>query len=55
MTKKDTQYVLKVLERIKNPDEHILKAIAFVKRDLANFEAMRGQLRDQYESNQDWY
>ena len=49
MTKKELQYVGKILERIKNKDEHIMKAIKYVEKDLAQYEARRGQLKDQYE------
>jgi len=49
MTKKETQYVKKVLEHIKNSDEHVAKAISYLNRDLAQYDARRGQLKDQYE------
>jgi len=55
MTKQETEYVHKVLTRIKDPDEHVAKALAFVHKDLANFDARRGQLKDQYEYDRgDW-
>ena len=49
MTKKELQYLLKLLSRIKPQDEHVAKAIAFVEKDLAIYDARRGQLMDQYE------
>jgi hypothetical protein len=49
MTKKELQYVKKLLELIKTRDEYILKAIAYVDKDLAQYEARRGQLKDSYE------
>lgn len=56
MTKKELLYVSKVLNRIKPLDEHIMKAIKYIEKDLASYEAMRGQLKDQYEydSRGDW-
>lgn len=54
MTREECKYIRKVLERIKEPDEHILKAISFVDKQLAIYNAQIGQLKDQYESNYDW-
>lgn len=55
MTVKELQYVMKILERIKDPDEHIEKAKAYIDKDLKVYAARRGQLKDQYESNfGDW-
>ncbi len=51
MTRRELDYVLKILEHIKDPDVHVQKAIAFVKKDIATYDARRGQLRDQYEEN----
>lgn len=49
MTKKELHLILKILERIKEPDSHIEEAIHSVKKNIAVFESMRGQLKDQYE------
>lgn len=54
MTIKELEYIMKVLDRIKDPDEHILKAKAYVEKDLAIYAARKGQLRDQYESDMGW-
>lgn len=54
MTIKELEYVKKVLERIKEPDVHIEKAIAFINKNLANYAARQGQLRDSYESDSKW-
>lgn len=48
MTKKELQHVKTVLQRIKNSDEHVAKAVAYVDKDLAQYAARRGQLRDTY-------
>lgn len=48
MTREQLNYLLKVLNRIKEPDEHIAKAIAYINKDLAEYDARRGQLREQY-------
>lgn len=50
MTRRELEYVLKVLSRIKDPDAHVFKAVVFVQKDLATYDARRGQLRDTYDS-----
>lgn len=49
MTRVELDYVLKILNHIKDPDEHVEKAKAFINKDIASYEARRGQLKDQYE------
>jgi hypothetical protein len=49
MNKKDLQFIKCLLERIKPCDEQVLKAISYVNRDLAQYAACRGQLKDQYD------
>jgi hypothetical protein len=49
MTKKELQYIAKLLTHIKPQDEHVAKALALVNKDLAHYASMKGQLRDQYE------
>lgn len=51
MTKIELDYVKKILSLIKDPDQHIAKALAYVNKDLAQMEARRGQLREQYEAD----
>ena len=48
MTRKDLEYLQKILKRIKDPDGHIAKALAMVNRDLVVYDARRGQLQEQY-------
>lgn len=55
MTIKELEYVKKVLQRIKDPDQHIEKALAYIEKDLKNYAACKGQLRDQYESEVNWW
>lgn len=55
MTKKELQLVLKILERIKEPDGHVQEAIHSVKKNIAVFESKRGQLRDMYEFDNTHY
>lgn len=50
MTRKELIHVLEILARIKDKDEHVSKAIAYINKDLANYNARKGQLRDMYES-----
>lgn len=54
MTIKELQYLLKILNRIKNPDEYIAKAVTFIEKDLDNYKTRKGQLKDQYETHTDW-
>jgi len=54
MTKKECEYVLKILERITNPDEHIEKAKAYIKKDIAHYNTYHRQLKDNYESDYRW-
>ena len=46
MTKKEFQLLLKVLEKIKNPDTYVSECKHNVERELDRFERMKGQLRD---------
>jgi hypothetical protein len=48
MTKRETEQVLAVLERIKDPDGHVILAQATVKKQLAMFDARKGQLKGDY-------
>lgn len=56
MTAKDLQHILKILTRVKPQDGHVLQAIASVEKKLAEYDARRGQLADQYEYDNrlDW-
>jgi hypothetical protein len=49
MTKKEAEYIKKVLERIKEPDQHIQLAITYVDKTLRQFDACVGQLKNQYD------
>lgn len=49
MKKSELEYLLKILERIKNGDEHVEKAKAYVKKDIAIYDARRGQMKDNYD------
>lgn len=49
MTRKELEDVLKVLGRIKEPDEFIARAISYINKDLAHYNARKGQLKEQYE------
>jgi hypothetical protein len=48
MTKKELDTVLKVLEKIKNPDSYVLEAVYIIKKNIERYNKMRGQLRDQW-------
>lgn len=49
MTKKELQFIEKILYRIKNRDEQVEKAIAYIYKDLAQYAARKGQLMEQYD------
>lgn len=49
MNKQELQFIEKLLERVKDPDGNVAKALAYVRKDLAAYEARRGQLREEYE------
>ena len=50
MTRKELEHVKKILERIKDPDEHVTLAMAYVDKDIKQYDARKGQLKNQYES-----
>ena len=49
MTRAELKHVERVLERVKDPDGHVAKALAMVRKDLANYDSRLGQLRATYE------
>lgn len=51
MTKKETEDILKALNSIKNPSPAILYATSICVKQLAYFDSMRGQLRDQWDAD----
>ncbi len=56
MTRKEVEHVLDTLQRIKEPDGRVLRAIASCEKQLKIFDSMRGQLKDQYEvDNKSWW
>lgn len=54
MTKQELRYVAELLKRIKGPDEHVQKAIAYVNKDLASYEARKGQMKNQYDYDREY-
>jgi hypothetical protein len=49
MNKKELQFLEQVLVRCTPLDSKIAKALALVRKDLACYEARKGQLRESYE------
>lgn len=47
MTKAQLLYLEKLLGRVTPQDEPVAKALAYVRKDLAEYDARRGQLLDQ--------
>jgi hypothetical protein len=54
MTKKELELLLKVLEKIKNPDTYVMECIHNVKGDLLVYERRKGQLREMAELDYPW-
>ena len=50
MTKRELKYIETILERVKDSDNKIAKALAFVRKDLACYEARKGQLQEMYDA-----
>jgi hypothetical protein len=55
MTRKDLNYIKSLLMRTKPMDEHVIKAISFIDRDIAIFDAHSGQLKEMYSYDADDY
>lgn len=53
MTKKELLYIKKILELIKDKDNHIALALSYVNKNLTQYESRKGQLQDNYEP--DWH
>ena len=49
MTVKELQVVERLLLRCQPQDAHVAQALALVRKDLAAYEARKGQLREMYE------
>lgn len=49
MTRKELDFIKKLLEHVKPQDEQVAKALALIEKDLANYDSRRGQLLETYE------
>lgn len=49
MTRKELEFIKTLLSRIKPQDGQVNKALAYVDKDIAQFESRKGQLREQYD------
>lgn len=54
MTKKEFETLLKVLEKIKNPDSYVMECIHLVKRDIERYNKRKGQLSEMNEYEYPW-
>lgn len=54
MTRKEYELMLKVLEKIKNPDTYVTECIHNVKKELLRYDRRRGQLREMAEYDYPW-
>jgi hypothetical protein len=51
MNKKELQYLEQVLTRCTPLDSKLARALALVRKDLAAYEARKGQLRESYDAD----
>lgn len=54
MTKKELLLLLKVLEKIRNPDSYVIECIHNVKGDILVYERRKGQLREMADFDYPW-
>lgn len=54
MTRAETNTVLNILRRIKDPDAHVKEAILICEKQLAIYDKRLGQIRDHYEPDPFW-
>lgn len=47
----ELKFLAKLLARVKPQDEQVAKARAYVEKDLAQYEARKGQLLEQYDAD----
>lgn len=55
MTRVECNHIKRILIRIKPQDEQVALAISYIDKQLAIYDAQRGQIKDQYESPSSWY
>jgi len=51
MNKRELQHVALILSRIKDPDGKVKRALALVRKDIASYDARKGQLRESYDAD----
>lgn len=49
VTRKELEHVKKVLQHITNPDGNVIKAVAYIDKNIQIYESCKGQLRDNYD------
>ena len=54
MTRKECEHILKVLNKITNPDGNVIKAKAYIEKQLKIYDACRGLIEDKYITSLDW-
>ena len=54
MTKKEFELMLKVMQKIRNPDTYVTECIHNLKREMLRFERMKGQLRKMADFDIPW-
>jgi hypothetical protein len=51
MNRKELEYIEQILSRVKDQDDKVARALALVRKDIACYQARRGQLRESYEAD----
>jgi len=54
MTKKDLELILKVLDKIKNPDTYVIECQHIIKRNIEIYNQRKGQLREMHDYEYPW-
>lgn len=52
MNRLELEKLLRILDKIKNPDSYVIECKHTIRRDLERFNQRKGQLRETYEI--DW-
>lgn len=52
MTRDEVEHLKRVLQKIKDKDAHVDKAIAICDKQIAIYDGSKGQLKEQYEDYQ---
>lgn len=54
MTRKELEHIKKVLEHITNPDGNVIKAIAYIEKNIKIYDSCKGQIKENYDYDSRW-